>query len=177
MNSLSIEKLSPYKMGDILYYVGEENGIEKLTFGNPYRLEAITIFDGDVVLTVRGLMDKKLFHTIDRFMSQEELTMLLTDFFDEPVKDNYPEPEVIHVKKPEVDMVNQPPHYKKGGIETIAFIRAKLSKREYIGYLKGNIYKYLSRCLEKDSEKVDLGKMNYYSNELMKTIEGGVEND
>ena len=44
----------------------------------------------------------------------------------------------------EVDIVNQPPHYKKG-IETIKVIRSKLTMEEYIGYLRGTIIKYITR--------------------------------
>lgn len=40
----------------------------------------------------------------------------------------------------------KPNHYNVGGIETIDFIRAKLTKEEYKGYCKGNVIKYLSRA-------------------------------
>ena len=43
-----------------------------------------------------------------------------------------------------IDMVNHPPHYTNGGIETIDYIKAKMSAEEYIGYLRGNILKYTS---------------------------------
>lgn len=43
------------------------------------------------------------------------------------------------------DMINHPPHYKTGGIETIDFIRAKLTDDEFAGFCKGNVIKYLSR--------------------------------
>jgi len=42
------------------------------------------------------------------------------------------------------DKIN-PDHYKHGGIETIAYIKAKMSKDEFYGYLKGNALKYVSR--------------------------------
>lgn len=170
----SVESLSPYKLGDVIYYVGEENGVEKLVFGNPYKLESVSIYNEDVILTVRGL-DNKLYHTIDRFMSQEELTLLLTDLFDEPVKD-YTE-QVGTSTEQVVDMVNHPPHYTKGGIETLDFIKAKLTQREWIGYLKGNVLKYVSRCGYKGTEETDLGKMNFYANELGKVIEKGIEDN
>ena len=43
------------------------------------------------------------------------------------------------------DKVNSPKHYTAGGIETIDFIKAKLTKEQYEGYLLGNIIKYSSR--------------------------------
>ena len=70
------------------------------------------------------------------------------------------------------DMVNHPPHYKVGGIETIFFIKAKLNKDEYIGYLCGNVLKYASRLGAKNSASEDAGKMAWYSNELAKAMKG-----
>lgn len=78
--------------------------------------------------------------------------------------------------KPEgklVDMVNSPPHYTDGGIETIDFIRAKLSRDEYIGYLKGNIIKYSSRLGKKDGMEQDAGKLAWYSQELTNYLKAG----
>ena len=64
------------------------------------------------------------------------------------------------------DMVNHPPHYKEGGIETIDFIQAKLTREEYIGYLKGNALKYGSRIGKKDNADIDAGKMAWYAARL-----------
>ena len=64
------------------------------------------------------------------------------------------------------DMVNHPPHYTLGGIETIEYIEAKLTRDEYIGYLKGNIIKYASRIGHKDNAVQDCGKAAWYANRL-----------
>ena len=64
------------------------------------------------------------------------------------------------------DMVNSPPHYTKGGIETIDFIQAKLSPEEYRGYLRGNLLKYASRMGAKGSD--DAGKAAWYADRLDK---------
>lgn len=81
-----------------------------------------------------------------------------------------PPPAVIHVEElatvAKPDMVNSPAHYMKGGIETIAFIKAKLSREEYIGYLRGNALKYSSRLGDKDAMEQDAGKLAWYSREL-----------
>ena len=53
-------------------------------------------------------------------------------------------------------------HYDSGGIQTIDFIKAKLSPEEYVGYLKGNIIKYLSRANYKGSAKSDIEKALQY---------------
>lgn len=64
--------------------------------------------------------------------------------------------QVIATPHQEDDTVNHPSHYCDGGIETIDFIRAKLTKEEFNGYCKGNALKYISR----------LGKKNYSANPL-----------
>jgi hypothetical protein len=68
------------------------------------------------------------------------------------------------------DMVNHPPHYTSGGIETIDYIRAKMSPDEYIGYLRGNILKYTSRIGLKGDPVEDSGKIVWYAVELNKYI-------
>ena len=79
---------------------------------------------------------------------------------DKPLPITMEEPEV------EVDMVNHPPHYTAGGIETIDFIQAKLTPEEFRGYLRGNILKYSSRAGLKGDADEDLGKMVWYANKL-----------
>ena len=64
----------------------------------------------------------------------------------------------------DADMVNSPPHYTKGGIETIDFIKAKLSPEEYRGYLRGNLLKYASRMGAKGED--DAGKAAWYAKRL-----------
>jgi len=56
-----------------------------------------------------------------------------------------------------VDFVNQPPHYKVGGIETIDFIEAK-----DLDYNLGNAVKYISRAQFKGKHKEDLEKAKWY---------------
>ena len=59
---------------------------------------------------------------------------------------------------PATDPVNHPPHYTKGGIETIDFIEAK-----DLNYRLGNVIKYVSRAGKKDSDPiVDLEKAAWY---------------
>jgi hypothetical protein len=49
-------------------------------------------------------------------------------------------------------------HYKIGGIETLDFLRAKLTKEQYKGYLIGNVVKYLSRHEHKSDAIGDIEK-------------------
>ena len=66
------------------------------------------------------------------------------------------------------DPVNHPAHYKVGGIETIDFIKAKLTPEEFRGYLKGNVLKYASRAGHKNDAVEDAGKLAWYANRLSK---------
>mgnify|MGYP001243611065 FL=1 len=77
--------------------------------------------------------------------------------------------ETKDVKNVQEDMVNHPPHYKVGGIETLDFIRAKLGIDGYVGYCVGNVLKYLSRAGHKDKKKVqeDLKKAEFYLKEAI----------
>jgi hypothetical protein len=61
--------------------------------------------------------------------------------------------------KPLPDLVNSPPHYKTGNVETIDFIEAK-----DFNYRLGNVIKYVSRAGRKaDSDPlVDLKKARWY---------------
>lgn len=52
-------------------------------------------------------------------------------------------------------------HYS-GNIETIEYIKDKLNKDEYQGYLTGNIIKYISRCNKKGEKLKDLRKALTY---------------
>ncbi len=68
------------------------------------------------------------------------------------------------------DPVEHPSHYTKGGIETIDFIRAKLSKEEFVGYCRGNVLKYLSRGPHKGGVE-DYRKANVYLEWMIEAAE------
>ena len=73
--------------------------------------------------------------------------------------------EEITIKVPEKDNIN-PNHYVFGGIETIEYLKAKLTPEEYRGFLKGNVLKYISREAEKNGLE-DLKKDKWYLNKLI----------
>lgn len=81
-------------------------------------------------------------------------------------KERHMEIDRENKNKPKPDMINHPPHYTQGGIETIEYIRAKLSPEEYVGYLRGNIFKYASRIGLKGESSEDSGKIEWYAKEL-----------
>lgn len=64
------------------------------------------------------------------------------------------------------DPIN-PDHYDIGGIQALDYMKAKLTKQEYIGYLKGNIIKYISRAKYKGAEWDDYRKALWYADKLV----------
>ena len=66
-----------------------------------------------------------------------------------------------------VDMVNDPSHYKSGGIEAIEGIEASMGPEAYAGYLKGNIMKYMWRYERKGEPIEDLKKAQWYLGRLI----------
>ena len=56
------------------------------------------------------------------------------------------------------DMVNNPPHYNQGGIETIDYMKAYSTHEEFCGHLRLTAIKYLSRTGKKDNDVQDLKK-------------------
>jgi len=66
--------------------------------------------------------------------------------------------------------VDRPMHYGTGKIECIDYIEDMLTKEEYVGYLRGNIAKYLHRWRYKNGLE-DLKKAQWYGLRLIKTQE------
>lgn len=64
------------------------------------------------------------------------------------------------------DNVNNPNHYTTGGIECIEAMQAMLERDEFIGYLRGNIFKYQWRYKHKNGIE-DLKKAQWYQNKLI----------
>ena len=67
--------------------------------------------------------------------------------------------DLVHTgqQNKETDMVNHPPHYTAGGVETINFIEAK-----NLDYHLGNVVKYITRAGKKNDEIEDLKKARWY---------------
>lgn len=66
----------------------------------------------------------------------------------------------------ETDPVNHPAHYGLGKIECIEYIQDFLTTEEYIGYLRGNIAKYMHRWRYKNGVE-DLKKARWYQDRLI----------
>ena len=76
------------------------------------------------------------------------------------------------IKMPESskhDNVNRPKHYYKGGLECIQVIKAQLTPEQNIGYLYGNVLKYMWRWPEKNGIE-DLRKAKHYLEWLIEEV-------
>ena len=71
------------------------------------------------------------------------------------------------------DQVNQPPHYRQGGIECIDAIEAALTPEEFRGYCKGNVLKYVWRERHKpgSSPAESLMKAHWYLSRLIAKLD------
>lgn len=70
------------------------------------------------------------------------------------------------------DPVHAPSHYTDGGIETIDYLRAKLSREAFVGFCQGNALKYLSRAGKKGSAAEDFAKAAVYCRWAEEAVEG-----
>ena len=77
-----------------------------------------------------------------------------------PIIDDLPEEPV--------DMVNNPPHYNKYGVECLDAIRSAIGEG-YEYYLQGNIIKYLWRYRYKNGVE-DLEKAKFYLDKMIQTV-------
>lgn len=66
------------------------------------------------------------------------------------------------------DIINNPSHYNRNGIEIIDVLKAYLTPEEFKGYLKGTNLTYLLRSPWKKQETDDILKAGWYANRLSK---------
>jgi hypothetical protein len=66
-----------------------------------------------------------------------------------------------------MDMVNRPPHYTQGSVECIDAICSSLGREQYIGFLKGQIIKYIWRLEHKNDARENAEKAQWYLNKLL----------
>lgn len=71
------------------------------------------------------------------------------------------------------DTVNHPKHYggKSNVYETIKVLKARLTREEFIGAMKFQVYKYNDRSLHKGNELEDYKKAQFYQNYLVDYLE------
>jgi hypothetical protein len=67
------------------------------------------------------------------------------------------------------EAIDKPPHYNNGLIECIDAMESMLTKDEFIGYLRGNVFKYQWRYRNKNGIE-DLQKCRWYLNKLIEVM-------
>ena len=72
--------------------------------------------------------------------------------------------------KEKVDLVNQPPHYKKNKVQAIKVIEAGLGDQGFQDSLRGEVFKYLLRFKHKGKPIEDLEKAEWYLKRLKKKV-------
>ena len=87
---------------------------------------------------------------------------MIDDLYESLVSLDNPEPDPAADVTKEADMVDNPEHYTFGGIETVDYLKAKLTKEEFVGWCRGNALKYLSRAGHKDEELQEYRKAAKY---------------
>ena len=65
------------------------------------------------------------------------------------------------------ELVDNPEHYNKGDIECIDAMKAMLTQEEFVGFLRGNSFKYRWRYRHKDTPQQDLLKAKWYEDKLL----------
>ena len=79
--------------------------------------------------------------------------------------------EKIRQADTQSDMVNSPPHYADGKIETIDYIVDVLGEWEAISYCHGNVIKYTgSRLFKKGNPIQDAEKAIWYLNKMVEFL-------
>ena len=74
--------------------------------------------------------------------------------------------EDAHTPGSKHDPVSRPAHYASGGVECIEAIKASMSREAFLGYLKGNVQKYMWRYEKKENPPEDLKKARWYLDRL-----------
>lgn len=105
--------------------------------------------DVQYVYVVRSLLKKETKEGVNIDSAHDGTALIAVMTCDKSVTDTTP---------PAPDMVNNPPHYTTGGIETIDFIEAKR-----LDYHLGNVVKYITRA-DKKGGMEDLLKAQWYLN-------------
>lgn len=130
-----------------------------------------------------GTWSQRLQDKVDNAQSAEEIQELVNS---PEFQDNPPPPgSIVNMydseqyflptlqghkrEEKEEDLVNNPTHYNRHGIECIQAIRAALSDEQFRGACKANVIKYIWRENYKNQDE-DLKKALWYLNKLVSEL-------
>jgi hypothetical protein len=103
-------------------------------------------------------------------ISQKESWRNGMERFGAEAQSGRPSQGISDASEKEWNLIHKPPHYNKGGIEAIDYIKQQLGS-SFTGYLEGNVLKYIHRHKYKGTAKQDLEKARWYLERLIKEIE------
>ena len=115
------------------------------------------------------IVDNKAAQVADTLAAESDLVEAVCEIEQEapePAAQEEAKPDIDMAQPPAVDLVNEPPHYLAGGIETIDYIEAK-----GFNYNLGNVCKYISRAGHKGDTIEDLKKAAWYLNREIGRLE------
>lgn len=101
-----------------------------------------------------GESDEDYRHQLEHYISRKELSL----------NDQYAE-----IEKVRQDIINSPSHYADSAIECIDAMEAMMTPEQFIGYLRGNVFKYQWRY-EKKNGIEDLKKAQWYLERLTEKV-------
>ena len=143
-----------------------QNGVNGLFAKTVHKKELVYVFN-QLVVVKNALMKKQNKangYTPKPNMHAEMLKEVMPGLNSLFGTDYAAAPSEVTIKE---DMVNHPPHYTVGGIETIDFIEAK-----DLNYRLGNVVKYIVRAGHKDSDPLqDLQKARWYLDREIARVE------
>ena len=84
----------------------------------------------------------------------------------------WPSSDYREIGKSATDMVNNPPHYKKGKYEAINVIEDAISEspNPKSGFYQAQVLKYMLRIWGKNNPKQDAEKARWYLNRLIDSL-------
>lgn len=151
-----------FNKGDMVNYTGTKWTMLK----NPCKVVSLPYY------TVSRRYEVTCHNGYTWYLEKADLTLIEDtenpDFIGK-IADDGKEYFLFHAPKDDDDEIN-PNHYKKYELETIDTIEGSSTPEEFKGYLKGNIFKYVSRYEDKDGLQ-DIEKAEWYLNRLKETVE------
>lgn len=127
-----------------------------------YRVKALSDFCDSQGLCSKCPIKCNEYEAVSYDSFEEMDEALIDDLYESLVSLEKPKPDPAADVNVENDMVDNPEHYTFGGIETVDYLRAKLTKEEFVGWCRGNALKYLSRAGHKDEELQEYRKAAKY---------------
>lgn len=73
------------------------------------------------------------------------------------------------------DPVSHPPHYTAGTVECIDGIESACTPEEFVGFLKGQVIKYVWRLGKKDDAVQDAKKAQWYLTRMIEFMQSQKE--